>query len=152
MKNELKFRLNGKNYSWHEQYITGAELRQLAEISADELIFLAVKKPWEDELIKDTDSVNLARPQIEHFYSKKHDDHKPYEIYVNGRVHEWNKRKINYMEVVRLAFPNDPGINTMYTVNYTDGPGQNPEGSMVDGDKVVVKDKMKFNVSATNKS
>jgi hypothetical protein len=152
MKNTLKFKINNEVYAWHQQYITGAEVKHLAGISENEILFLEIKNPWEDELIENETRVDLARPGIERFYSKKHDDCMPFKIIVNAREHDWNKRNIKYEEVVKLAFPNNPGNNTVYTVTYTDGPGQNPEGSMVDGAKVVVKNKMKFNVTATNKS
>ena len=65
----LELTLNGKKYEWIKQYITGAEIRILGHLAKDEEIFLAVKKPWEDELITDETSVNLARPGLEHFYS-----------------------------------------------------------------------------------
>ena len=139
-------------FSTEEQYISGAELKRLGEIQSEDLLFLAIKSPWEDELIENDTQVDLARPHIEHFYSKKHDDCLPFLIYINGREKEWGKRKIKYQEVVILAFPDDHGNNTVFTVTYTDGPGQNPEGSMVMKDIVFVKNKMKFNVTATNKS
>lgn len=149
----LKLKIDNRVYDWHEQYITGAELKQLGNIPTEELLFLAIKKPWEDELIENDTNVNLARPSIEHFYSKKEDDSLPFIILVNTRDKEWNKRKIKYEEVVLLAFPNDNGnSNITYTVTYSDGPKQNPEGSMVKGQKVFVTNKMKFNVTATNKS
>ena len=153
MKDFLHFKINDKQYSWHEQYITGAELKSLGNILNDELIFLSIKKPWEDELIDNETRVDLARPGLEHFYSKKHDEHLPYKIIVNGREKSWDKRTISYKQVLKLAFENYvENDTTVYTVTYTDGPGQNPEGSMVKGDIVFVKNKMKFNVAATNKS
>lgn len=55
-------------------------------------------------------------------------------------------------EVVRLAFPN-PNFETIaYTVTYSGGPKQNPNGSMTKGDSVSVTNKMNFNVTETNRS
>ena len=84
----LVLTINGKTYKWYKQYITGAELRKLAGIAEKEQLFLAIEKPWEDEHIGDADKVDLARPGIEHFYSKAagpkkvtiHINHKPYEV------------------------------------------------------------------------
>jgi hypothetical protein len=84
----LLLTINGKTYRWFDQYITGAELKKLAGIAAEEQLFLAITKPWEDERIADQDKVDLARPGIEHFYSKKDGPHlvtivineKPYEV------------------------------------------------------------------------
>lgn len=49
----LNLTINGKKYEWHQQYITGAEVRKLGVIPKEDEIFLAVKKPWEDEPIPD---------------------------------------------------------------------------------------------------
>jgi len=147
----LELTINDKKYQWRQEYITGAEIRQLANIAADDDIFLTIKKPWEDEPIPDDKQVNLARPEIEHFYSKQKD----YKItlIVNGRPKYWTEKRITFEQVVVLAFGTyDPNPNKVYTVTYDNGPHQNPEGSMVKGDKVFVKDKMIFNVTATDKS
>lgn len=145
----LELTINGKKYEWNQQYITGAEIRRLGHIVKDEEIFLAVKKPWEDEPIPDDKSVNLARPEIEHFYSKV----KEIAIVVNGTPHKWAKEKISFKEVIVLAFGQYIDKPTMvYTVAYEDGPKQNPEGSMFAGQEVFVKHKMIFNASATDKS
>jgi hypothetical protein len=95
----------------------------------------------------------LSRPGIEKFYSKQVDEFVPVTIIVNGRPKPWEERKINYVQVVKLAFPNYvENEATVYTVTYTNGPKQNEEGSMVKGDKVFVKNQMIFNVTATNRS
>lgn len=144
----LKLTINKEVYEWSEQYILGAEIRKLGRIDPDELIFLSIKKPWEDELIKDDTRVNLARPEIEHFFSKK-----TVTIIVNGTPKEWDKHTICFEDVVKLAYNTyDPNPNIVYTVTYDRGPKENPEGSMVKGDCVCVKDKMIFNVTRTDKS
>ena len=120
-------------------------------IDADDEIFLSIKKPWEDEPISNDTKVNLARPEIEHFYSKDKDF--KVTIIVNGRPKQWNEKTITFDQVVILAFGSyDSNPNKVYTVTYDRGPHQNPEGSMVKGDKVYIKDKMIFNVTATDKS
>ena len=147
----LNFQINGKHYQWHEQYITGAQLRQLGKIKKDDDIFLVIKKPWEDELISDDTRVNLARPEIEHFVSKE----KPVKVIVvvNGREKSWTEKTISFEQLVILAFGSyDNNPNKVYTVTYDKGPNENRAGSMVVGDKVFVKNKMIFNVTATDKS
>lgn len=144
----LKLTINKETFEWPQQYILGVEIRKLGRIAAEELIYLAIKKPWEDELIKDDTRVNLARPEIEHFFSKK-----TVTLIVNGTPHEWGKPTICFDDVVRLAYPNAaPSPTRVYTVTYDRGPKENPEGSMVKGDCVCVKDKMIFNVTETDKS
>lgn len=155
-KNEelhLHLIINEKNYKWEHQFITGAQAKQLGKIPQSDKLFLAIKRPWEDELISDYTEVDLARPGIEKFYSKPHDDFEPVVIIVNGRPKNWAERKINYEQLVKLAFPNYVENEAIvYTVTYTNGPKQNEESSMVKGDIVFVKNQMIFNVTPTNRS
>jgi len=147
----LHLTINKVDYEWHQQYITGAELRLLGKIPDTDDILLVVKKPWEDELIPDEKTVNLARPEIEHFISKE--KHSKIVLIVNGREKHWNEKSITFEQVVMLAFGTyDNNPNKVYTVTYDKGPHQNPAGTMVIGDVVFIKNKMIFNVSATDKS
>ena len=70
-KKKLRFTIDGKPFEWKEQYITGAQIRQLGQIKPDFEIYLEIHGPWQDELIKDTDRVDLARPGVENFYGCK---------------------------------------------------------------------------------
>jgi len=150
-KNVLHFTINGKQYEWHHEYITGAEIRKLGNIPSDDVILLAIKKPWEDELIVNETKVNLARPEIEHFYTK--DKHHKLTLIVNAKQKSWTEKTISFEQVVVLAFVvYDPNPNKVYTVTYDNGPHENPDGTMVKDDKICVKDKMIFNVTCTDKS
>lgn len=145
----LYLSINDKRYEWHQEYITGAEIRKLGNIPAEDEIFLAIKKPWEDESIPNDKQVNLARPEIEHFYSYS----KEVIIIVSGTPHKWNKPKISFKEVIILAFGQFIDKPTMvYTVAYEDGPKHNPEGSMFADQEVFVVNKMIFHATATDKS
>ncbi len=75
-------------------------------------------------------------------------------IVINGRPKVVTKTKLTFEEVVSLAFDGSPptGENIVFTVTYRRGPSPKPEGSMVPGDTVKVKDRMIFNVTATDKS
>ena len=148
-KNSLPLTINGKEYRWDKQYITGSEIKELGKIPADDELFLKIKEPWTDEKIEDKTEVDLARPGIEHFFSKE----KPVIIIVNGREKPWEKKEISFVEVVMLAFgPNAQNQMTVFTVTYKNGPEKNPQGSMSKGDSRFVKNKMIFNVTATDKS
>lgn len=150
-KHTLPLVINGDHYEWPEQYITGNQIRQLAKIAGTEELYLKIREPWQDELIENETKVDLARPGIEHFFSKKLD--KEIEIIVNGRAKKWNNEKISFKDVIILAFTNYIDKPTMvYTVSYEDGPKQNPEGSMVRDTVVHVKNKMIFHATATDKS
>ncbi|WP_159076451.1 multiubiquitin domain-containing protein [Flagellimonas amoyensis] len=76
-----------------------------------------------------------------------------YHLIVNAKEKVWNKPFISYEEVIKLAYGSistDP--NVCYTVIYKRGPKGFEEGSLVKGQKVKVKQRMIFNVTATNKS
>lgn len=150
-KEVLKLIINDNHYEWDQQYITGAEIRILGNILQDSEVFLSIKKPWEDELIPDDKQVNLARPEIEHFYSKQKNFN--ITLIINGRAKLWVEEFITFEQAVTLAFGSyDPNPSKVYTITYDKGPHENREGSMVKSEKVLVKDKMIFNVTATDKS
>lgn len=73
-------------------------------------------------------------------------------IVVNGREKEVAKEEITFAEVVALADNLPSGDNVEYTITYRRGHGNKPEGSMVAGETIRVKDGMIFNVTATDKS
>ena len=150
VKKKLHFTINGVPFVWYKQFIRGIQIRELGKISPDDELYLKIHGGWQDDFIEDDEVVDLARPGVEHFFSKE----KPvsFIIIVNGREKEWKKRNISFEEVVVLAFPNANYESTAYTVIYSGGAEQNPKGSMVKGDVVFVTNKMNFNVTATNRS
>lgn len=148
---QLQFTVNGKLFSWPEQFITGNQIREVAGIDSDDEIYLDNVKPYIDKLIKDDDQVDLARPSIEHFYTVEIN----FAVVINvaGVNHTWTKPKITFEEVIILAYGNYNDSPTMvYTVAYEDGPKQNVEGSMIKGSSVFVKNKMIFHATATCQS
>lgn len=74
-------------------------------------------------------------------------------LIIEGTAHEWPKDEITYEEVVTLEVPDYPqhaAIN--YSVKYKRGQGNKPEGTLVKGDSVKVKEGMVFSVSETGQS
>jgi hypothetical protein len=62
-------------------------------------------------------------------------------------------QRLSYEEIVKLAYgvlPTNP--NTIYTVAYSNGPSENPKGTLTRGRSVMVKEGMVFNVSKSDKS
>jgi hypothetical protein len=151
VRKKLDFFINGKPIISDRQYILGKQIRKLAGIPEGDQLFLAIPGPWEDERINDNEFIDLARPGKEKFYSQS--KIVDYILVVNGREKTWKHEIISYAQVVELAFgPVQEVEQTVYTVLYKKGPSQNPEGSMVKGDTVFVKNKMIFNVTATSRS
>lgn len=147
-KHGFQITINSKKHEWPEPSITGRDIRKIGDIPPEDEIFL--KKPKEDEPVEDADKVDLSKEGVEHFYSEKH---KEVVILVNGTEHKWPRKKISFIEVIKLAFGvyhDNP--NWIYTVAYEDGPKQNPEGSMIKGQEVFVKHRMIFHVKATDQS
>jgi len=81
------------------------------------------------------------------------EDKKTVTIIVNGTPHEWPKGKITYAQVVTLDVPDyaqHPEIT--YSVKYTKGHNDKPEGILSPGASVEVKEGMVFSVSETGQS
>ncbi|ODR99524.1 hypothetical protein AUC68_04790 [Methyloceanibacter methanicus] len=72
---------------------------------------------------------------------------------VNGREKTVPKGEYSFDQIVALAFdPVPTGNNIVFTITYRGGHGHKPEGILVEGESVKVKDGMIFNVKATDKS
>ena len=151
VKKKLQFSINGKSFTWYKQYIRGFQIRELGNIPPEDDIFLDIKGGWQDDQILDDEVVDLARPGKEKFFSKP----RPTEItiIVNARPHLWKEVEISFEQLVVLAFGSfDNNPNKGYTVTYSRGWEPKPEGTMVKGSIVRVKNKMIFDVTATDKS
>lgn len=76
---------------------------------------------------------------------------KTFSIVVNGRQRQVTQHKLTYLEVVELAFPGErPSETVVFTVTFSNPHGK--DGSLVDGQDVVIKDGIIFNVRKTDKS
>jgi hypothetical protein len=74
-------------------------------------------------------------------------------VIVNGRPKQIAKEVLTFLEVVRLAYENATPTETLvYTVTYKRGNPGKPEGSLVDGETLKVKEGMVINVTETDKS
>jgi len=74
-------------------------------------------------------------------------------IVVNASQYPWSEDTISYGQVVTLAVPDHaqhPEI--IYSVKYTRGEGNKPEGILAPGATVKVKDGMVFSVQETGQS
>lgn len=74
-------------------------------------------------------------------------------IYVESTPHLWPKGDITYEEVVTLEVPDYPQHPEItYSVKYSRGQGNKPEGTLAPGGKTKVKEGMRFNVAETGQS
>lgn len=74
-------------------------------------------------------------------------------VIVNGRPREVRGPELSFEEVVNLAYDNNPpsGPYIVITVTYSRGVG-GAQGTMCPGDSVKIRERMIFNVTATDKS
>ena len=76
-----------------------------------------------------------------------------FKIIVNAEPKVVHDDKLSFWEVVRLAFGRvEPNETTIFTVTYRKAASRPPEGHLVDGQSVKVKDGTIFNVTKTDKS
>ncbi len=82
-----------------------------------------------------------------------HGRNKEFTIVVNAQPKSVAGRELSFEQVVDLAFPGVPqGGNRIYTVTYRRGEGNKPEGSLIAGETVKIKEGIVFNVTPTDKS
>lgn len=139
------FFVDGTKYRTEQMILTGAQIKLIANVPVEFALFL-VHPGHHEELIADDKTINLSRPGVEKFVTRKKAEE--IVILVNTSPKPYERPVISYDEVVALAgFV--PGLNNRYTVSYTHGPATNPSGDMLPGDTVFVQNMMRFTVSGT---
>lgn len=129
----------------------GKALFELAGIPETKVLYREAHGNAEDKLIAGGENI-IHLTEDEHFYSE---DRKPetFSIVVNAEKKTVTGATLSFAALLVLAFATPPtGTNVLFTVTYRNGPSKNPEGSMVAGTSVDLKDGMIFNVRATDKS
>lgn len=141
--------LDERAFDWGAAYISGATIKRLAGVQGENTDVWLDVAGGHDRLIDDKEMVDLANPGTERFITRKIS----IAIKVNSRHREVDHRVLTYWEVVKLAYPDAvPSDQIIYSIDYAFGPHQNPNGSMVEGQTVIVKEGMKFYVTPTDKS
>lgn len=125
---------------------TGEALYALADIPKHEKLYREVQGDAEDQMVPRDETVVHLRAD-EHFYSQK-----IFEILVNGDDHEIDTKEITYDRVVELYLGSGGKPSNEYLVKYSHGPAENPRGTLAPGQKVRVKDGMRFRVAGTGES
>lgn len=123
-------------------------LYKLANIPASHELYREIGGDREDDPIENNSEM-IHLKEDEHFHSAPRE----ITIFVNTRKKEEKTRHLTYAQVVALAFnPIPTGPNIMFTITYRNGPKQNPEGELLPGGKVKIKNGMIFDVTQTTKS
>lgn len=145
----FRFFLDERAFDWGASHISGATIKRLAEVKGEHTDVWLDAAGGHDRLIDDKELVDLASPGTERFVTRKIS----IAIKVNSRHRDVDHRVLSYWEVVKLAYPEAvPSDQIIYSIDYASGPHQNPNGSMVEGQTVLIKEGMKFYVTPTDKS
>ncbi len=128
---------------------TGAALYVLGQVPPGLELYREVSGDRKDPPIENgPETINLK--EDEHFHSGSPEE---VTIIVNGRKRVVATKELSFDQIVALAFnPVPTGENILFTISYENGPHANPEGSLMEGGTVKVKNGMIFNVTATDKS
>jgi hypothetical protein len=149
-KHHVRIHIDEKPYE-SPNPTTGEALYKLGHVQPGFDLFREVRRDKEDPVVENDDELVHLR-EDEHFHSGPAQP-REYTIIVNGQKKVVTTRRVSFSEIVKLAFPTPPaGANILYTVSYEDGPRVNPQGSLREGQSVVVMNGMIFNVTATDKS
>lgn len=145
------FTVDGLSMVWPRKVVTGRTIKRLAGKDDDAFELLLEREDRPDKVVGDEEEIRLADAGVEEFKTRL--AHVKVIIIVEGTPHEWSKKKITHEEVVTLEVPNYPQHPEItYSVKYTNGPANKPEGTLAKGASVKVKDRMVFSVSETGQS
>jgi len=142
----VRIHIDGKPYE-SPQATTGEALYALANAPQQQKVFRKVEGSGDDqEVPRDATAIHLA--ENEHFYTLD-----IITVGVNGEPYETTETRLSFEELVKIAFPVPPtGTLIEFTVTYRDGPPANPKGTLTAGHSVKIQNKMKFDVTATDRS
>lgn len=73
-------------------------------------------------------------------------------IFVNQDKHRVATERVSYAEIVAFYLSDGGAPSNEYLVKYSRGPAANPSGTLAPGNKVKIKDDMRFRVSGTGES
>jgi hypothetical protein len=141
----VRIRINREAYE-SPNPTTGEALYTLGNISKHEKLYRKVGGDKEDKLVP-RDDAHVHLKEDEHFYSQK-----VFSIFVNTDEHDVSEKEISYAQVVDLFLGSGGKPSNEYLVKYSHGPVENPSGTLASGQKVKVKDGMRFRVAGTGES
>lgn len=130
---------------------TGEALYTLGAVPESHQLYREVGGDEEDKSVRKGDEI-VHLHEDEHFYSAER--HKTeYTIVVNGRRKLVTTEDLTFAQIVALGFETPPASrDVMFTVTYRCGAGKRPDGTLIAGETVRIKDGTVFNVTATDKS
>jgi hypothetical protein len=130
---------------------TGIALYALAHLAEGLELLKEVEGDREDSVVP-RDGIELRLKEDDHFHSGEARELE-FRIIVNLELKEVEHRVLTFREVVALAYP-DPDFKPtiIYTVTYKKAVAPMHQGSLIEGEKVEIKNGTVFNVTKTDKS
>jgi len=126
---------------------TGASLRGLLAVDDDVELLRDFESP-RDDVIDGNERVEFADGPV--FITARKTT---ITIIVNGQKKSVTKRKLSFEELVVIAYGSfETAPNIEYAITYERGPHANPEGTLVAGNSVKIREGMLFNVQRADKS
>lgn len=141
----VRIHINRKAYE-SPNPTTGEAVYILGDISEREKLYREIGGDKEDKFVS-RDDHHIDLTEDEHFYSQK-----MFSIFVNEDEHDVEEKEIFYAQVVDLFLGSGGKNSNEYLVKYSHGPVENQNGTLAPGQKVMVKDGMRFRVSGTGES
>lgn len=147
----LKIKVDNKQYEVEECFMNPLEIMEEAGINPDRFYLKEIRKGDVEVSFKDDVEHRLAITKTSCFVSCQREEIEC--VIVNAREKAWRNEEISFNDIIKLAYSEvSTNSNVIYTINYKRGVPSKPEGSMVKGEVIYVKNKMIFNVTQTNKS
>ena len=139
------FTVDERGWEWGAATISAADIYRYGGIDEDRELILDSEG---DRIITADDDLELGEKGVERVRSR---EAKTVTIKVNGRPRSVEKRRHTYREIAALAYPNPDFKRFNYTTTYLHGV-DGAEGDLVEGETVMVKNGMVFNVRRSDKS
>ncbi len=70
-KNKFKILIDQKPFDVEDQFITGSQIKVLAQVPTEYGVWLKVNGPEDDREIENDEKVDLSKPGREHFFTGK---------------------------------------------------------------------------------
>lgn len=139
------FTVEERGWEWGAASISAADIYRFAGINEDRELILDSDG---DRAIPADGELGLGEQGVERVRSR---ESITVTIKVNGRQRTVEKRRHSYREIAALAYPNPDFDQFNYTTTYLHGVG-GAEGDLVEGETIMVKNGMVFNVRRSDKS
>jgi len=149
MKKEVfKFKVDSNIFESEKSVISGAEMKSITGLSPDITIYQILDKKAGIKIIQNDSSVDLSVSGVEKFgviiqnFSCT--------LKLNSSDIQWNKQYISYDEVVSLVYGTNEVLKV--SITYSHGPETNPNGNLLIGEIILVKDFIRITADGTVKS